>query len=131
MTSAKADPSSTEIVGVRSERAPEPVGPYSQAVVHAGWIFASGQIPLDPSTGKLVEGPVEAQTQRAIENLAAVLEEAGSSLDRVVRSTVYLTDLSLFPRVNRVYAKFFRGDPAPGLPLGACVEIDAIAVVDR
>ena len=107
--------------------------------MHAGWIFASGQIPLDPSTGKLVEGPVEAQTQRAIENLAAVLEEAGSSLDRVVRSTVYLTDLSLFPRVNRVYAKFFRGDPAParatvevaGLPLGACVEIDAIAVVDR
>ena len=82
---------------------------------------------------------MEAQTERVIENLAAVLEEAGSSLDRVVRSTVYLTDLSLFPRVNEVYARYFSGDPAPAratvgvaaLPLGAQVEIDAIAMVEN
>lgn len=113
------------------------MGPYSQAVVRGEWLFASGQIPIDPSTGKLVEGDVEAQTERVIANLAAILEEGGSSLDHVVRATVYLTDLSLFPRVNAVYAKHFRGDPPPAratvgvaaLPLGADVEIDAIAIL--
>ena len=113
------------------------MGPYSQAVVRGDWLFASGQIPIDPSTGELVEGNIEAQTERVIANLAAVLEEGGSSLDRVVRATVYLTDLSLFPRVNAIYAEHFCGDPAPAratvgvaaLPLGADVEIDAIAMV--
>jgi len=122
---------------VRSERAPEPVGPYSQAVVHAGLVFASGQIPLDPSTGKLVGGEIEAQTERVIANLSAVLEAAGSSLERVVKASVFLTDLSLFPRVNAVYGRHFTGDPKPArstvqvaaLPLGVDVEIDVIAVV--
>ena len=139
MKSARADSSSNELNAIRSELAPEPVGPYSQAVICGAWVFASGQIPLDPATGKLVEGPVEAQTERVIENLAAVLKEGGTSLDRVVRSTVYLTDLSLFPRVNEVYARYFRGDPAPAratvgvaaLPLGAQVEIDAIAIAEN
>jgi len=139
LTSARADSSSSEIRAIRSKLAPEPVGPYSQAVIWGAWVFASGQIPLDPATGQLVEGPVEAQTERVIENLAAVLKEGGSSLDRVVRSTVYLTDLSLFPRVNEVYARYFRGDPAPAratvgvaaLPLGAQVEIDAIAIAEN
>ena len=124
---------------VRSGRAPEPVGPYSQAVVHGGLVFASGQIPLDPETGERVAGEIEEQTRRVIANLGAVLEAAGSGLDRVVKATVYLTDLALFPRVNAVYAEAFTGEPAPAratvqvaaLPLGAEVEIDAIAVVDR
>lgn len=121
---------------IRSAQAPAPVGPYSQAVEHAGWIFASGQIPLDPASGRLVEGDIEAQTRRVLANLAAVLEAGGSGLERVVRTTIYLVDLADFARVNRVYAEFFRGEPAPAratvqvaaLPLGAQVEIDAIAL---
>jgi 2-iminobutanoate/2-iminopropanoate deaminase len=123
---------------VNTSDAPAPVGPYSQAVQHGSLVFASGQIPLDAKTGKLVEGDVEAQTERVIQNLHAVLEAAGASLDRVVKTTVYVTDLALFARINEVYARFFTGDPAPAratvqvaaLPLGAQVEIDAVAVLD-
>jgi 2-iminobutanoate/2-iminopropanoate deaminase len=121
---------------VHSDGAPAPVGPYSQAIAHAGWVFASGQIPLDPRTGKRVEGEIEAQTERVIANLTAVLEAAGSSLARVVKTTVYVTDLALFARINAVYARHFTGDPPPAratvqvaaLPLGAAIEIDAIAM---
>jgi 2-iminobutanoate/2-iminopropanoate deaminase len=103
------------------------------------WIFASGQIPLDPVTGKPVGGEIEDQTRRVLENLSAVLVAGGSSLERVVRTTVYLTDLSLFPRMNAVYGEFFNGAPAPArstvgvaaLPLGARIEIDAIARAGR
>jgi 2-iminobutanoate/2-iminopropanoate deaminase len=117
--------------------APAPVGPYSQAIVHAGIVYASGQIPLDPETGAVVEGEIEAQTERVIENLAAVLTAAGSGLDSVLRTTIYLTDLALFARVNAVYARFFAGEPAPAratvqvaaLPLGVQIEIEAIAAV--
>ena len=120
---------------VHSENAPAPVGPYSQAVAHAGLVFASGQIPLDPRTGKLVPGEIEAQTERVIANLAAVLEAAGSSLACVVKTTVYVTDLALFARINAVYARHFTGRVPPAratvqvaaLPLGAAIEIDAIA----
>jgi len=123
---------------IRSERAPAPVGPYSQAVAHAGWVFASGQIPLDPRTGALVPGEIEAQTEQVLANLAAVLEAAGSSLARVVKTTVYVTDLALFARINAVYAHHFAGAVAPAratvqvaaLPLGAAVEIDAIAAIE-
>jgi len=122
---------------VRSERAPAPVGPYVQGVAHGGLLFCSGQIPLDPATGKLVEGGIEEQAERAIANLRAVLEAGGSSLDRVLRTTVYLVDLSLFPRVNEIYGRHFRGEPQPArvtiqaaaLPLGAQFEIDAIAAL--
>ena len=122
---------------VRTGAAPAPVGPYSQAIAHAGLLFASGQIPLDPATGRLVDGDVEAQTRRVLANLAAVLEAGGSSLARVVRTTIYLVDLSSFARVNAVYAEYFGADPKPArstvqvaaLPLGARVEIDAIAVI--
>jgi 2-iminobutanoate/2-iminopropanoate deaminase len=125
------------VKAVRSDRAPAPVGPYSQAVVHAGLVFASGQIALDPATGALVEGGIEAQTRQALANLRAVLEAAGSSLDRVLRTTVYLADLSLFPRVNEVYAQHFASEPRPArvtlqaaaLPLGAAIEIDAVAAL--
>jgi 2-iminobutanoate/2-iminopropanoate deaminase len=112
------------------------VGPYSQAVQAKDLIFASGQIPLDPASGKLVPGDIEAQAEQVIANLSAVLEAAGSSLQRVVRTTVYLVDLSHFPRVNAVYARHFVGEPAPAratvqvaaLPLGSQIEIDAIAI---
>ena len=120
---------------VRTSNAPEPVGPYSQAIASDGLLLLSGQIPLDPVTGALVEGEIESQTRQVLDNLAAVLEAGGSSLDRVLKTTVYLVDLSLFPRVNAVYAEYFSADPAPAratvqvaaLPLGAQVEIDAIA----
>ena len=120
-----------------TSEAPAPVGPYSQAIVHQGLVYASGQIPLDPRTGELVAGEIEAQTERVIENLAAVLAAAGSGLDAVLRTTIYVTDLSLFARVNAVYARHFSGEPAPAratvevsaLPLGAGIEIDAIAAV--
>ncbi len=124
---------------VHSENAPAPVGPYSQAVAHAGLVFASGQIPLDPRTGKLVPGEIEAQTEQVIANLSAVLAAAGSSLARVVKTTVYVTDLALFVRINSVYARHFTGRVPPAratvqvaaLPLGAAIEIDAIAISDR
>lgn len=120
----------------RSDAAPAPVGPYSQAVEHDGWIFASGQIPLDPASGELVGGEIEDQARQVLANLRAVLEAAGASLDDVVRTTIYLIDLSHFPRVNAVYAEHFTREPRPAratvqvaaLPLGAAVEIDAIAV---
>ena len=120
----------------RSDAAPAPVGPYSQAVEHDGWIFASGQIPLDPASGELVGGEIEHQARQVLSNLRAVLEAAGASLDDVVRTTIYLIDLSHFPRVNAVYAEHFTAEPRPAratvqvaaLPLGAAVEIDAIAV---
>ncbi len=120
---------------VRTSAAPEPVGPYSQAVEQDGWIFASGQIPLDPATGELVAAGIEEQTRRVLANLRAVLEAAGAGFPDVVRTTIYLTDLATFAQVNAVYAEHFDGDPAPAratvqvaaLPLGADVEIDCVA----
>ena len=123
---------------VLTPAAPTPVGPYSQAVIHGAVVYCSGQIPIDPATGALVEGEIESQTRQVIDNLRAVLDAAGSSLERVLRTTVYLTDMSVFPRVNAVYQELFHGEPAParstvevaGLPMGADIEIDAIATVD-
>ena len=128
---------STSARAATSADAPAPVGPYSQAVVAGGFVFASGQIPLDPRTGKLVSGEIEQQTERVLENLRAVLEAAGSSLERVVKASVYLVDLALFPRVNAVYARAFASDPKPArstvqvaaLPLGAEIEIDVVATL--
>lgn len=122
---------------VRTREAPAPVGPYSQAVRHGSSLYVSGQVPLDPGTGELVTGDIVLQAERVIDNLEAVLHAGGSSLQQVVRATVYLTDLADFPRVNEVYARRFTGDPAPAratvqvaaLPLGADIEIDAIAVI--
>ena len=121
--------------GVRSDDDPAPVGPYYQAVVCDGWIFASGQVPLDPTTGRLVEGDVAEQTRRVLENLRAVLETAGAGPEDVVRTTIYLTDLDDFQRVNAVYAEHFPNEPQPArttvgvaaLPLGARIEVDCIA----
>jgi 2-iminobutanoate/2-iminopropanoate deaminase len=122
---------------VATDRAPKAVGPYSQAVVGGGLVWVSGQIPIDPGTGRLVEGAIEDEARRALDNVRAVLEAAGSGLDRVLRATVYLTDLAHFEAVNRVYAEFF-GEQAPparacvqvaALPKGARVEVDAVATV--
>jgi len=124
-------------IEIRTEAAPAPVGPYSQAIGLGELVFVSGQIPLDPKTGEIVPGEIEDETRQVLANLKAVLEAAGSGLACVVKATVYLTDMSLFPRINAVYAEAFDSDPAPAparatvevsaLPLGAHVEIDAIA----
>ena len=121
---------------VLSEDAPAPVGAYAQAVVHAGVAYLSGQVPLDPATGELVAGGIEAQTRRVLANLAAVLEAAGASWRSVLRVTVYLADISDFAAFNAVYAETL-GPARPArstfqvaaLPLGARIEIDAIAAV--
>lgn len=119
---------------VRTEDAPAAIGPYSQGILCGGFLFCSGQIPLDPATAKMVDGGIEAQTERALRNLEAVLAAGGSSLAAVVKTTVYLADLGDFPAMNGVYGRFFPSDPparatvqAAKLPAGARVEIDAIA----
>jgi len=122
-------------IEIRTESAPAPVGPYSQAIGLDQLVFVSGQIPLDPKTGEIVPGEIEDEARQVLANLKAVLEASGSGLACVVKATVYLTDMSLFPRINAVYAEAFDADPAPAratvevsaLPLGARVEIDAIA----
>ncbi len=119
---------------VDTPRAPGALGPYSQAVVSDGWVFASGQIPLDPDTGALVQGDVATQTNRVLANLAAVLDAAGGGLDTVVKTTVFLSDMALFGAMNAAYERGF-GDHKParstvavkGLPKGVDVEIDAVA----
>jgi 2-iminobutanoate/2-iminopropanoate deaminase len=120
---------------VRTGEAPAAIGPYSQAVVTGGLVFVSGQIPLDPATGTLVPGDIETQTERVLVSLRAVLAAAGSGLERVLKTTVYLADLEHFARMNAVYARHFSGYPKPArstvqvakLPLGALVEIDVVA----
>src|ERR1700692_1169931 len=103
---------------IATENAPKAIGPYSQAVVSNGFAFLSGQIPLDPSTGQVIDGDIAAQTQRVLENLKAVLEACGSSLDKVVKTTVYLKDMAEFARMNEVYARYFQENP----PARATVE---------
>ena len=125
----------SEITVIATDGAPAAIGPYSQAVRAGGFVFVSGQIPLDPATGRMVEGGVAAQTERALASLQAVLEAAGSGLGRVVKTTVYLTDLGGFAEFNAAYARYFpAGPPAratvqvAALPRGAAVEIEAVAL---
>jgi 2-iminobutanoate/2-iminopropanoate deaminase len=120
---------------VRTGSAPAAIGPYSQGIRSAGWLFVSGQIPLDPATGEMVQGDIAAQVKRVLENLKGILEAGGSGLDRVVRTTVYLSDLGEFARMNEVYREYFSDHPPArstvgvgALPRGARVEIDAIAL---
>jgi 2-iminobutanoate/2-iminopropanoate deaminase len=119
---------------IHSAGAPAAVGPYSQAVRSGGFLFTSGQIPLDPATGRLVEGSIEVQTRRVLENLRAVLEAGGVSFSDVVKTTIYLTNLADFATVNGIYASFFPSAPparstvqVAALPLGAAIEIDLVA----
>lgn len=114
--------------------APRPIGPYSQAVAAGGFLFVSGQIALDPGSGQIVEGDIEAQTERVLENLVAILAGAKMGAENVVKTTVYLRDMAEFPRMNEVYSRYF-GKEAPArstiqaaaLPKGVAVEIDLIA----
>lgn len=123
---------------VSTTSAPKAIGPYSQAVVDSGLLFSSGQVPLDPATGRLVEGGIEASAERVLDNLEAVLREAGLSFADVVKTTVYLTRAEDFAAMNAVYARRF-GDHRPArstvivaaLPAGAPLEIDLIARVER
>lgn len=121
---------------INAAAAPAAIGPYSHAIdTGLGFVFTSGQIPIDPATGELVEGGIEAQTERVFLNLKAVLEEAGSSLDKVVKATVFLQDLKDFAVMNGIYGKYLGTDsPArsavqvAGLPKGSLVEIEAVAL---
>ncbi len=125
-----------ELKKVHTDGAPEAIGPYSQAIIVGNLVFTAGQTPLDPATMKLVEGDVAAQTARALDNIRAVLEAAGTSLDNVVKTTVFLKDMNDFPAMNEVYARYF-GDHRPArstvevarLPMDARVEIEAIAAL--
>ena len=122
---------------IHTDHAPAAIGPYSQAVRAGTTVYFSGQIPLDPATGNLVEGDIAAQARRAFDNLKAVAEAAGGSLDRIVRLGLYLTDLSQFAAVNAVMQDYFAA-PYParstievsGLPKGAVFEVDAVMVLD-
>lgn len=125
-----------EIRPVSTSDAPGAIGPYSQAIVSDGWIFASGQIPLNPETGELLGGSVSGQTDQVMKNLAAVLAEAGGSLSTVVKTTVFLSDMALFTEMNQTYESHFGGHrPAratvavAGLPKGVDVEIEVVARV--
>ena len=121
---------------IQTDRAPKAIGPYSQAVKANGLVFASGQIPIDPQTGEFVSGGIQEQTRQVLKNLTAVLEAAGSGLDRVVKTTVFLLDMQEFVAMNEVYGEFFKEEPparatvqAARLPRDARVEIEAIALV--
>ncbi len=121
---------------IQTNRAPQAIGPYSQAVKANGFVFVSGQIPIDPNTGQFIAGGIAEQTEQVLKNLAALLEAAGSGLDCVMKTTVFMADMEDFAVMNEIYGKFFTDDPparatvqAARLPRDARVEIEAIALV--
>jgi 2-iminobutanoate/2-iminopropanoate deaminase len=121
---------------IATDRGPKAIGPYSQAIRANGFVFVSGQIPLDPATQQLVAGDISVQTERVLENLKGIVEAAGSSLDRVVRATVFLADMNEFAAMNEVYGRYFHAQPparstvqVSRLPRDVRVEIDVIALV--
>jgi 2-iminobutanoate/2-iminopropanoate deaminase len=123
---------------ISTESAPGAIGPYSQAIKAGGMIFCSGQIPIDPATGEFVSDVVSEQTEQVLKNLSEVLRAGGSSLDEVVKTTVYLADMSDFAEMNEVYGRYFSGNKparatvqAAGLPKAARVEIDCIALAGQ
>jgi len=120
---------------VATKEAPQAIGPYSQAIKAGGFVFTAGQIPIDPATGKLIEGDVKAQTERVLKNLSAVLAAAGSNMDRAVKTTVFLKNMSDFPAMNEVYGQFFKNEPpsrstvqVAALPKDALIEIEVVAL---
>ena len=121
---------------VATDKAPAAIGPYSQANIIGNLVFTSGQIPIEPETGNMIEGNIEAQTRRVFENLKAVLEEAGSSLDKVIKTTCFMADMNDFTKMNEVYATFFTGAfpsrsavEVSKLPKGALIEIEVVAYI--
>ncbi len=120
---------------ILTEHAPKAVGPYSQAILAGNTLYVSGQIPIDPSTGKVVEGGITEQTNQVLKNMGAILKEAGYSYEDVVKCTCLLSDMENFAAMNAVYAEFFKENPparaafaVKGLPLGVMIEIECIAV---
>lgn len=123
---------------ISTAKAPKPMGAYSQALVHAGLAYLSGQIPLDPASNQLIEGDIAAQTERVLENIKAVLEACGASLDTVLKTTIFLRSMDDFPAMNQVYERYFIKNPparstiqAGKLPRNVGVEIDAIAAIEN
>ncbi len=121
---------------ITTDKAPKAIGPYAQAIVHNGLAYLSGQIPIDPATGQLVEGGIGEQTEQVLRNIRGLLEACGSSIDKVVKTTVFLKDMDEFGAMNEVFARHFSASPparstveAARLPRDVRVEIDAIAVV--
>jgi 2-iminobutanoate/2-iminopropanoate deaminase len=119
-----------------SGEAPKPIGPYSVGIIHGNLVFASGMLGLDPQTGALAAGGIEAETRQSLNNLAAILEAAGSSMSLVLKTTVFLRDMADFAKMNAVYGEFFRDEPparsavqVAALPKGAAVEIEAVAAL--
>jgi 2-iminobutanoate/2-iminopropanoate deaminase len=117
-------------------KAPKPIGPYSVGITHGNLVFASGMLGLDPQTGELAPGGVEAETRQSLNNLAAILQAAGSSMSLVLKTTVFLRDMADFARMNAVYAEFFHAEPparstvqVAALPKGGAVEIEAVAAL--
>ncbi len=121
---------------INTDTAPAAVGPYSQAVISGNMVFTAGQIPIDPQTNELVDGDVAAQTEQVLQNLSAVLEAAGSSLERTVKVTVFIKDMNDFTTMNAIYEKYFTNKPARStvevarLPKDVLVEMDVVAEVD-
>ena len=122
---------------ISTDKAPAAIGPYSQGIVLGNIFFASGQIPIDPATGEIVEGGIAEQTTRVLENVKAVLEAAGTSLDNVIKTTCFMDNMDDFGKMNEVYASFFTGEALPSrsavevskLPKGVLIEIEVIAVL--
>ena len=124
-----------EKIVIKAEKAPKAIGPYSVAIESGGFVFCAGQTGIDPATGDLVSADLEAQTRQVLTNLSHVLEAAGTSLERVVKTTVFLRDMADFPKMNAIYAEYFSSNPparstiaVAGLPKGGIVEIEAIAL---
>jgi 2-iminobutanoate/2-iminopropanoate deaminase len=123
---------------IKTERAPAAIGPYSQAIVANNFVFVSGQIPFDPHTGQLVQGDIQAQARQCLENLKAILEAAGTTMDKLVKVTVFAKDLKDFQAINQVYAEYFKENPparsfveVSRLPRDAAIEIEGIALLDN
>ncbi len=121
-----------------TENAPRPVGPYSQAIRAGNFLFISGQIPIDPSTGKLIEGSFKDKVKRVLDNIKAIVEAAGGTLDDIVKVTVYIRDITRFSEFNEIYAEYFKGRPparvvveVSNLPLNAELEVEAIAYIEK
>jgi 2-iminobutanoate/2-iminopropanoate deaminase len=123
---------------IYTDKAPKPIGPYSQAVCIDGWLFISGQIPLDPSTGNIITSSFEKQVERVLENLKAIVEYAGGSLSSIVKTTIFLRDISMLPVFNEVYSKYFKEEPparsvveVKNLPRNADIMIEAVAKINK
>tara|TARA_Y100001968_G_scaffold172563_1_gene157953 strand:+ start:2291 stop:2713 length:423 start_codon:yes stop_codon:yes gene_type:complete len=131
---------SSELVPIETEFAPKPVGPYNQAILIENWLYCSGQIALDPATGEMIgNGKIEEETRQVLRNLIAVVEAAGGDTSNVIRTTIYLTDLNDFAKVNQIYAEIFDNKTSPAracvevsnLPKGGKIEIDCVAWIEK